>query len=391
MYIKILIFLIILHSFCNDEWNIKQNITNNNDISILGPFPTFENIVQMQRLISNDIIKTNLVQFELENDKDTNKKMYLKLENLQPGGSYKIRSAFGVMRYLISQPDIMSKIYKNGIATASTGNFSQALARALLKLNIDTKLYILVPYHVADIKLETVKNIYKNIIIIKLSPQTWIETVLAGVVDFNKISKGEYKTDTDIDLSKLIDQPLYISPTSNPYGIAGGGTIGLEIIEQNNNVNCIIIPYGGGGMTIGISTVMKHYNSLIKIFVAESQTSSCLKTSLDKNTPTFINLIPSFADGLGGPSVIPHIFEEVKKLIEGSLVVSLDDIANTVKILAEKNKIVVEGAGAASVAAMLKYKNSDLHVCDNIVCIISGGNIDTHKLADILLGNTPKI
>lgn len=173
------------------------------------------------------------------------------------------------------------------------------------------------------------------------------------------------------------------------YLVVGNGTIGLEIVEDLPDVDVVICPYGGGGLISGVSSAVKSLRTSAKVYACEVETAAPLKLSLDLGKPSSFNYIASFVDGMGGKSVLDSIWPLVSNLVDDSLVVTLQEVADSVKLLAERNRVVAEGAGAATVAAALSEKFSD-RLGGNIVCVISGGNIDTNKLIQALEGKIPQ-
>lgn len=173
------------------------------------------------------------------------------------------------------------------------------------------------------------------------------------------------------------------------FFIIGNGTIGLEIVEDLPDVDVVICPYGGGGLISGVSSAVKSLRTSAKVYACEVETAAPLKLSLDLGKPSTFNYIASFVDGMGGKSVLDSMWPLVSNLVDDSLVVTLQEVADSVKLLAERNRVVAEGAGAATVAAALSEKFSD-RLSGNIVCVISGGNIDTNKLIQALEGKIPQ-
>lgn len=173
------------------------------------------------------------------------------------------------------------------------------------------------------------------------------------------------------------------------FFIIGNGTIGLEIVEDLPDVDVVICPYGGGGLISGVSSAVKSLRTNAKVYACEVETAAPLKLSLDLGKPSTFNYIASFVDGMGGKSVLDSMWPLVSNLVDDSLVVTLQEVADSVKLLAERNRVVAEGAGAATVAAALSEKFSD-RLSGNIVCVISGGNIDTNKLIQALEGKIPQ-
>jgi threonine dehydratase len=176
-----------------------------------------------------------------------------------------------------------------------------------------------------------------------------------------------------------------VHPFSDPAVIAGNGTIGLEIAEDLPDVDAVIVPFGGGGLISGIASALRAVAPGCKVYACEVETAAPFAPSLAAGEPVEVEHGRSFVDGIGGPRVFPEMFELARQLVEGSIVLSVDQIANAVRLLAERSRIVAEGAGAASVAAALTGRAGT----GKIVCVVSGGNIDSEVLRTILAGETP--
>ena len=177
----------------------------------------------------------------------------------------------------------------------------------------------------------------------------------------------------------------FVHPASNSHVIAGNGTIGLEILEDIPDVDAVVMPYGGGGLSCGIATVMKSLKPSVRCYAVEVETAAPLSASLKAGCVADCDYTPSFVDGIGGKSVLPEIFDLASTLLDGSLVVSLRQTADALKLLVEKARVVAEGAGAAPVAAAL----AGMAGHGKVVCVVSGGNIDSQKLIKILQGQVP--
>ena len=168
--------------------------------------------------------------------------------------------------------------------------------------------------------------------------------------------------------------------------MAGNGTIGLEILEDLPEADAIVVPFGGGGLSCGIASAVRAIAPGVRVYAAEVATAAPLAPSLEAGRPTTVTRTPSFVDGIGAAFVFPEMFALARELLAGSLVASLDEVAGAVRILAERARIVAEGAGAAPVAAALAGKAGGR----TVVCVVSGGNIDSPVLAAILEGRTPR-
>ena len=167
--------------------------------------------------------------------------------------------------------------------------------------------------------------------------------------------------------------------------MAGNGTIGLEILEDLDGVDAIVAPFGGGGLSCGIASAIRQLRPRARVYAAEVDTSAPFAAALAAGAPVTITHHPTFVDGIGGPFVFPEMFALARQLLQGSLVSSVDDVAAAVRLLAARSRIVAEGAGGASVAAALSGKAGT----GKVVCVVSGGNIDSTKLAAILAGEVP--
>src|SRR6185503_16782590 len=175
---------------------------------------------------------------------------------------------------------------------------------------------------------------------------------------------------------------FFIHPVSDPSVIAGNGTIGLEILEDLPDVDTVIVPYGGGGLISGIATAIKTIKPGVKIFASEVETAAPLASSLAAGEPVKVEYVTSFVDGMGSAGLLTEMWPLVSKLVNDSIVLSVKQIADAIKLLMERNRVIAEGAGGSSFAAALTGKAGT----GKIVCVISGGNIDTEKLIKILSG-----
>ena len=172
---------------------------------------------------------------------------------------------------------------------------------------------------------------------------------------------------------------FFVHPFSDPAVMAGNGTIGLEILEDLPDADAVLVPYGGGGLSCGIASALRALAPHCKVYACEVETAAPLAASLAAGEPVEVEHEPSFVDGIGAPRVFPEMFALARELLDGSLVVGLDDVAAAIRMLVERNRIVAEGAGAAPVAAALSRTGK-------VVCIVSGGNLDTATLREILQG-----
>ena len=302
--------------------------------------------------ISDLAVRTPLLRLNVE---DAAAEIHLKLENLQPIGSFKVRGATNAMR--LASPQMLAE----GVYTASAGNMAQGLAYAARRLGVPCR--VVVPDHAPETKLKAIKRLGAEYI--KLPFDEWWQVILTHRYDGL--------------------EGLLIHPVSDPAVIAGNGTIGLEILEDLPEVDAIVVPYGGGGLSSGIASAVRAVRPHTKVFAVEVETAAPLAASLAAGQPREVDYVASFVDGIGATSVLSEMWPLVQALLDGSLVVSLDETAEAIRLLADRNRVIAEGAGAASVAAALAGKAGT----GRVVCVVSGGNFDAVTLAAILNGREP--
>ena len=181
------------------------------------------------------------------------------------------------------------------------------------------------------------------------------------------------------------ERGVFIHPGADPAMMAGNGTIGLEIVEDLPDVDAILVPYGSGGLACGIACAARALRPGVRVFACELEGRAPFSASLAAGRPVSIEYTPSFVDGIGGKSVLDEIWPLAKGQLAGSLAASLRQVAAAIRLLAERTRVIAEGAGAASVAAAVRH---DLGA-RRVACVVSGGNIDAAKLATILGGGIP--
>jgi len=307
-----------------------------------------------QRRISHSVLRTPLIPLNMS---DSPAQIYLKLENLQPIGSFKLRGAGNAIS--LAEKECLAK----GVYTASMGNMAQGVAWNAKRLGIPCS--IVVPDNAPEAKLKAIDRLGGEII--RVSFEEWWQVLMTG---------------------KFEGIPGYfIHPVSDPDVIAGNGTIGLEILEDLPDVDAVVVPFGGGALSSGIASAIKALKPDTKIYACEVETAAPLQLSLKSGKPCEVDYKRSFVEGIGGKSVLPEMWPLVSKLLDGSLVMSLEKIAEAIRMLIECNSTVAEGAGAAPVAAALAGKAGS----GKVACVISGGNIDTDKLVTILNGQIPEV
>jgi len=220
-------------------------------------------------------------------------------------------------------------------------------------------------------------------------PDTAPETKLAAIKRFGaKIIQLPWDEFWQVAITHhyaALEKSVFIHPFADRRMIAANGTIGLEILKDLSNVDSVIIPFGGGGLAAGIATAIKGRKQNTRVYACETETAAPLAASFDAGSAQAVKRIPSFVDGIGAESVLSEMWELVQPLLDGSIVVSLREIVSAIGLLFERNRVIAEGAGAASVAAALTGKAGT----GRVVCVVSGGNIDLSKLVKILHGEIP--
>jgi threonine dehydratase len=302
--------------------------------------------------LAGAIVRTPLVRLELE---DAPAELYLKLENLQPIGSFKLRGAGNAL--LLAAPEELER----GVWTASAGNMAQGVAWWARRRGV--RCTVVLPDTAPETKVAAIRRLGADMI--PVSFEEWHEV---------------FRTRTFEGL-----EGLFVHAFSDPAVKAGNGTIGLEIVEDLPDVDAVVAPYGGGGLSSGIAAALRAVAPSCKVFAAEVGTAAPLAASLAAGKPTKVDSTPSFVAGIGSPEVFPEMFELARELLDGSLVAELDDVEDAVRLLAERARVVAEGAGATPVAAALSGAAGG----GKVVCVVSGGNIDSSKLSAILAGETP--
>ena len=301
--------------------------------------------------ISGAAVRTPLVRLPVEGAPAD---IYLKLENLQPIGSFKIRGATNAV--LLAPPGNRAK----GLVTASAGNMAQGVAWAARTLGVPAT--IAVPEHAPEAKLAAIARLGGRVL--KLPYDDWWNVIVTSHV------AGA--------------EGLFVHPVQDPGVMAGNGTIGLEILEDLPGPDAVVIPYGGGGLTVGIASAIKALRPETKIFTAEPETGAALAAAMAAGHPVDVDYSASFVDGSGSRRVLDSMWPLVSPLVDGALAVSIAEVAAAVRLLAERTRVIAEGVGALALAAALSGRAGS----GTVVCIVSGGNINLGKLAEILTGAT---
>ncbi|WP_033290714.1 threonine ammonia-lyase [Amycolatopsis jejuensis] len=274
----------------------------------------------------------------------------LKLENLLPTGSFKIRGAAATVLSLTEEERA------RGIVTPSAGNMARAAAWLAHRLGI--KCTAVVPEHAPRAKTDALAEWGTEVVRVPFAD--WWQIMETGVVPGH-------------------DGTL-VHPFADPRVMAGNGTAGLEIAATVPEVATVVVPFGGGGLSIGIAAAVKARNPRVRVLAAEVSTSAAFSAALGAGGPADSGYVASWVDGIGSPRVAPDLWQLANSLLDGSIVVELDEVAAAVRALAGTTKVVAEGAGATALAAALSGKAGN----GPIVCVISGGNLDLATLRTLL-------
>lgn len=301
---------------------------------------TLKNIARTTDLLSSSSLKPNT-------------HMYLKTENLQVTGSFKVRGAY----YKISQ--LTDEQKKAGVIACSAGNHAQGVAISATKNGI--KSVVCMPDGAPISKVEATKGYGAEVVLVP------------GVYDdaFNKAQELQKEKGY-----------TFVHPFDDEDVIAGQGTIGLEILNQLENIDAVVVPIGGGGLISGVAFAVKSLKPQIKVYGVQAANAPSMFESLKKKEQITLDSVSTFADGIAVKHPGDLTFELVSKYVDEVVTVSEDEIAMAILTLMERQKLIAEGAGATAVAAVL----SDKIPVDgkNVVCIVSGGNIDVNILSRVL-------
>lgn len=310
-----------------------------------------DEIRRARERIADAITKTPLVRLDV----DAPGEIWLKLESLQPIGSFKLRGALSAVR--AASPSELS----GGVVTASAGNMAQGVAWAAREAGVRAR--IVAPDSAPRAKLDAVERLGGEVISVphEIWWQTMVERHYEGV------------------------DGLFVHPVADDTVMAGNGTIGLELVEDLPGLDAVVVPWGGGGLTTGIASAVKALRPGTRVITAEPATAAPLAASLAAGAPAEIDYVPSFVDGAGGRALLPTMWERARELVDAAVAVPLGEVAAAMRILVTRARVVAEGAGALALAAALRGDAGE----GRIVCIVSGGNVDAAVLARVLAGETP--
>jgi threonine dehydratase len=314
----------------------------------IGRIP-IEEVRAARDRIADAVLRTPLVRLEVPFPSG---EIWLKLECLQPIGSFKLRGAANAMR--LAGRDAL----QHGVVTASAGNMAQGVAWNARRMGVPCT--VIVPEHAPATKLSAIERLGGTVV--KLPFDRWWQTV--------------------VDHGHPDVPGFFVHPFSDPAVMAGNGTIALEILEDLPDADTILVPYGGGGLSCGIACAIDGSGSAAKVWACEVASAAPLSSSLAAGEPVSTGYSPSFVDGIGARTLLHEMWPLAREVLAGSLVVEVAEAAAAVRLLVERARIVAEGAGATPVAAAVSGRAGT----GKIVCVVSGGNIDASKLAEILVG-----
>jgi threonine dehydratase len=311
-----------------------------------------EEIRRAREVLEGTAIRTPLVRLDADSDTE----IWLKLELLQPVRSFKIRGAGNAILQASDEE------LANGVVTASAGNMAQGVAFAARLRGVPAT--IVVPEHAPQTKIDAIERYGGRVI--RVPYEEWWQVLVTGRYE-------------GVD-------GLFIHPVDNDRVMAGNGTIGLELLEQLSDFDTVAVPYGGGGLLTGIASAVKQARPDVKFFAVEPETGAPATATLRAGTPTAVEYTPSFVDGSGSRELIPRVWEQASQLLDGAVAMPINDVADAVRLIAERTRVIAEGAGALAAAAAL---GGHLDGAKKAVCIVSGGNIDPAVLSRILIGEQP--
>ena len=313
---------------------------------------TLADVEEARKRLDGIVPRTPLVRF----DDVGGGELYLKLENLQPIRSFKVRGAGNAIAMLDAGA------LQAGVYTASAGNMAQGVAWSARRLGV--RCTAVVPAGAPHSKLDAIHRLGAETIALPFDD--WWQVVVTH----------RYPP---------LEPATFIHPVSDVAVMAGNGTIGLEILEDLPDVNAVLVPFGGGGLSCGIATAMRGIRPEVRVYGCEVDTAAPLAAALAAGGPVPCARTASFVDGIGGPSVLPEMWPPSSRLLAGSLVVGLPDVAAAIRDMVKHNAIVAEGAAGVAVAAGRK----GLAGPGRCVAVVSGGNIDPEVLTTILAGRVP--
>jgi threonine dehydratase len=304
-----------------------------------------EDIEAARERIAGTVLRTPLVQFD--------ERIWLKLENLQPTNAYKIRGAANAVAALSDEERA------RGVWTVSAGNAGQGVAYAARAFGVPC-----------------------TVVAIETAPQTKLDRMRALGAEIVPVS---YEVAWDACEAHAFEgvEGTFVHPFDNHDFIAGHGTMGLEILEDCPEVATVICAIGGGGLISGVGSAIKALKPDVRMLGAEPETAAPYALSVKAGGPRrFTDWEASFVDGAGGKSVTERMWRRMRPVTDGTITVTLDQTRDAMRLIADKSRTIAEGAGALSLAAALTGEAAE----GPVVCVISGGNIDLKKFAELVAG-----
>jgi threonine dehydratase len=300
-----------------------------------------EEIRRARERLGEDVLRTPLVAFGAD------ERIWLKLECLQPVGSFKLRGALSAIR-VASAAELAA-----GVVTASAGNMAQGVAWAAREAGVAAR--VIAPADAPRAKLDRVEALGAEVV--PVTHEEWWQAM---------VNRGREGVDG-----------LFVHPVDDDAVRAGNGTIGLELAQDAPEFDSVVIPWGGGGLTTGIASALEALRPEVRVVTAEPETAAPLAAAFAAGEPCEIEFRPSWVDGAGGRALLPGMWERARELVDEAVALPLAEVEEAVRLLALRAHVVAEGAGALALAAALRRE-------DRCVCIVSGGNIDPDLYARIV-------
>ena len=327
---------------------IEQDVLGDwsSDIDAAMAGASLEDFVAAAERAKEHVLRSPLIPFPQQG----NNRIRVKAENLQPLGSFKIRAALNILSGLSNEA------LRNGVATASAGNFAQGLTLASRLRGVHVTVHV--PESAAANKIAAIAELGGSVVVHSFD-EWW--RILVGR------ETGR-------------DDGIFIHPVSEPGVIIGNGTIGLELSEDWEELDTVVVPLGGGGLVTGIASALRAKGHRARIIACEIATAAPLTAARAAGGPVQVERRPSFVDGIGSTRVLDEMWPLLHRLVDDVIVVSVEEAEEAVRALATRNHLIVEGAGAVALAASM----SESLRGKNVAAVLSGGNIDPAVFCEIL-------
>ncbi len=314
--------------------------------------PDLEDVQAAARRIAPFCVRTPLMPFESDNP---DVEIHLKLENIQQMGAFNARAICNVL--LSAEPEQLEQ----GVYAVVSGNGGLALAWMARELDVSARIYA------------------------RESTQPWLVQKIQGLGASVELIPEDTWWQLIMDRGHTEEKAYYVDSLFGAQALAGYGTVVTELLEQLPSVETIVIPFGGGGLACGIASVIKSLKSATRLIIVECDTATPLTSALESGNPVRVETRSSFITGTTAPAVLDDMWPLLSKLVDDSIVVSRDEVADAVRKILNEAHVAAEGAGALPLAAVLKDKS----IKGKTVCLVSGGNIDADMMSTILAGKTP--